>query len=67
MTSTIVPQNAGQHYICLFLGEFAMIFKNILGRENQGPRWDCLMKKKTRGRKSRDTVSSNKKQSTLHY
>jgi hypothetical protein len=23
---------------------------------NQGPRWDCLMKKKTRGRKSRDTV-----------
>jgi hypothetical protein len=31
--------------ICLFLGEFATIFDNILG-EYQGPRWDYLMKKK---------------------
>jgi hypothetical protein len=41
--------------ICLFLGEFATIFDNILG-EYQGPRWDYLMKKKTRGRKSLDAL-----------
>jgi hypothetical protein len=51
---TLCQHSAGPHifgYISANSQQNSKIFYSM----NQGPRWDCLMKK-TRGKKSRDTI-----------
>jgi hypothetical protein len=48
-------QHSAGPYVFVYISANLQQNSKIFWSMNQGPKWDCLMKK-TRGRKSRDTV-----------